>query len=163
MKNVKYIIILFVSLLLNFTKLAAQKIQYSLEKTISLQGVDGYDYLFIDQEKRNLYVSHGTIVHVISLDSEKLIGTIKGTKGNHGIAIVQKSNLIFISDAKSSEVSVFDLTTLEIKTTIKLNGEKPYVIIYDIFSNKVIAFLNIIKLSINRKQNVLVVVITIIF
>lgn len=140
MKHVKYIIILFGSLLINFNKLDAQKIQYSFEKTISLQGDDGYDYLFIDQEKRNLYVSHGTSVHVISLDSEKLIGTIKGTKGNHGIAIVQKSNLGFISDGKSNEVSVFDLTTLEVKTTIKLNGEKPDAIIYDVFSNKVLAF-----------------------
>ena len=55
------------------------------------------------------------------------------------------------------------IDTQNSNTTIKLNGEKPYVIIYDIFSNKVIAFLNINKLTINRKQNELVVVITIIF
>jgi len=140
MKKIKFIILFLGLFLIFFNKLIAQNIHYGLDKKISLQGNDGYDYLFIDQENRNLYVSHGTIVHVISLDSEKLIGTIKGTKGNHGIAIVQKSNLGFISDGKSNEVSVFDLTTLEVKTTIKLRGEKPDAIIYDIFSEKVFVF-----------------------
>jgi YVTN family beta-propeller protein len=120
--------------------LNAQQVNYVLDKTISLPGNDSYDYLIIDQIKRNLYVSHGTNVHVINLDSEKSIGTISGMLGNHGIAIAPNSNLGFISDGKANTVNVFDIHTLEIKTIIKLNGKKPDAIIYDTFSDKVFAF-----------------------
>lgn len=113
---------------------------YSLDKTISLPGDDGYDYLFIDQQNRKLYVSHGTSVHVIDLDNETVVGTIAGMQGNHGIAIAPAAGKGFISDGKANAVVVFDINTLKTISKIPLKGKKPDAIIYDAFSNKIFAF-----------------------
>jgi len=117
---------------------SAQSKIYSFDKKISLPGDGGYDYLFIDQQNRKLYVSHGTAVHVIDLDKEELIGSIGGMQGNHGIAVAAGKG--FISDGKANAVVVFDVNTLKTITTIPLKGVKPDAIIYDPFSNQVFAF-----------------------
>lgn len=118
----------------------AQQHSYVLDKTISLPGDGGYDYLYIDQSKQVLYVSHGTAVHVIDLKTEKLTGTIDHMKGVHGIAIVDALNLGFISDGKENAVIAFDTKTLKIVKTIPITGKKPDAIMYDSFSKKIFAF-----------------------
>jgi WD40 repeat protein len=112
--------------------------QYVLDKTIPLPGNGGYDYLYIDQPKQTLYVSHGTAVHVIDLTTEKLIGTIDNMKGVHGIAVVDDHG--FITDGKDNAVIVFDTKTWKIMKTIHISGKKPDAIMYDPFSKKVFAF-----------------------
>jgi YVTN family beta-propeller protein len=119
---------------------AQQHAAYALDKKIALPGDGGYDYLFIDQQNRRLYVSHGTTVHVINLDTEELIGTIDGMQGNHGIAIAPRAGKGFISDGKANAVVVFDLSSMKITSTVPLSGKKPDAIIYDAFSNRVFAF-----------------------
>jgi len=113
---------------------------YSLDKTISLPGDGGYDYLFVDQQNRKLYVSHGNSVNVVDLNTEELVGTIDQMQGVHGIAIANNAGKGFISDGKANAVVVFDINTLKIVTTIPVSGKKPDAIIYDPFSNKVFAF-----------------------
>lgn len=133
-------------LVFNFLIFCAGEVQaqqsnlYSLDKKIDLPGDGGYDYLLIDQASRRLYVSHGTTVHVINLDTESLSGTIAGMQGNHGIAIVSNSNRGFVSDGKANAVLVFDLKNLSTIKTIPLSSQKPDAIIYDKFSNRVFAF-----------------------
>ena len=80
------------------------------------------------------------MVHVIDLKTEKLIGTISGMGGVHGIAVVNDLNLGFISDGKANAVIAFDLKTLKIIKSIPLTGEGPDAIIYDPFSKKIFAF-----------------------
>lgn len=139
----KYFIVttFLVCVLAKFNMVAAQQTNlYSLHKTISLPGDGGYDYLFIDQQNRRLYVSHGTSVQVINVDNETLVGTIEGMQCNHGIAIAPAAGKGFISDGKANAVVVFDIKTLKIISTIPLKGKKPDAIIYDAFSNKIFAF-----------------------
>lgn len=118
----------------------AQEHPYVLDKTIALPGDGGYDYLYIDQARQVLYVSHGTAVHVIDLKTEKLTGTIDHMKGVHGIAIVNELNRGFISDGKENAVIAFDTRTLKIIKTIVITGKKPDAIMYDPFSKKIFAF-----------------------
>ncbi|MFB0494357.1 YVTN family beta-propeller protein [Mucilaginibacter sp. OAE612] len=120
-------------------KLNAQT--YVADKTIALPGDGGYDYLAIDKINRNLYVSHGTAVNVINLDTEKPVGVIDNMKGVHGIAIVNKLNRGFISDGKANAVVVFDLKTFKTITTIALTAANgPDAIMYDPYSDRVFTF-----------------------
>jgi DNA-binding beta-propeller fold protein YncE len=120
------------------TTVSAQK--YVADKTISIPGDGGYDYAFIDQQNHRLYTSHGTAVNVIDLETEKVIGTISGMKGVHGIAIVNDLNRGFISDGKGSAAVAFDIKTNQVIKTIPISGSDADGIIYDPASRKIFVF-----------------------
>ena len=133
--------ILFFFLSVSFaTTVSAQNNKYVVDKTIALPGNGGYDYLYIDQANKVLYVSHGTAVNVIDLTTDKVVGTIDSMQGVHGIAIVDNLNRGFISDGKANAVVAFDTKTLKQIKTIPLSGKKPDAIIYDSFSKTIMAF-----------------------
>ncbi len=113
---------------------------YVLDKTIALPGDAGYDYLSIDKVNHRLYVSHGTSVNVIDLETEQPVGVIADMKGVHGIAIANKSNRGFISDGRANAVVAFDLTTLKTIATIPVDAKGPDAIIYDPYSDRVFSF-----------------------
>jgi DNA-binding beta-propeller fold protein YncE len=122
------------------THLHAQDKQYVLDKKIALPGDGGYDYLSIDKVNNRLFVSHGTAVNVVDLATEKVIGTIDGMVGIHGIAIDNKANKGFISDGRGNAAVVFDLKTLQKITNIPLSNKGADAIIYDSYSDKVLVF-----------------------
>ena len=111
---------------------------YVLDKTIDLTGDGGYDYVSIDKANNRLYASHGTMVNVVDLATEKQIGVIENMKGVHGIAIDNKANRGFISDGKANAVIAFDLKTLKtIETILLKDANGPDAIMYDSFSDRV--------------------------
>ena len=123
------------------TPMALKAQTYVADKTISLPGDGGYDYLAIDKVNHRLYVSHGTQVNVINLTTERPEGSIDNMKGVHGIAIVNKLNRGFITDGKSNAVVAFDLKTLKIIATIPLkDANGPDAIMYDPYSDRVFSF-----------------------
>jgi len=121
-------------------ELFAQKGQYIAEKQIAIPGDGGYDYLKVDELNRRLYVSHGTAVDVIDLQTDKLIGVIDKMQGVNGIAIANEFNMGYISDGDANAVVVFDLKTLKAVTTVSITGKGPDAIIYDPFSKNVFVF-----------------------
>src|ERR1700761_4562887 len=121
-----------------FTNIHAQT--YVPDKTIPLPGDAGWDYLSIDKINNRLYVSHGNSVNVVDLATDQPVGVISNLQGIHGIAIDNKANLGFISDGKANAVVVFDLKTLETKTTIQIDGKDPDCITYDPYSDRVFTF-----------------------
>jgi DNA-binding beta-propeller fold protein YncE len=136
-----YIIIsMLISVILSKGVCAQQIEVYQLDKKINLPGDGGYDYLAIDDIYRKLYVSHGTSVNVIDLNSEQVVGEIKKMTGVHGIAIANDMGKGFISDGKANAVVVFDLKTFKKIATIQISGKDPDAIIYDAFSKQVFAF-----------------------
>jgi hypothetical protein len=112
---------------------------HKVSGSIAMGGSGGWDYLTADSENRKLYVSHGTEVAVIDLDSEKVLGHISGMQRIHGIAIADDLGMGFISDGGSNQVVAFDLKTLDIKNKIKA-GTNPDGIVYDGASKRVFAF-----------------------
>jgi YVTN family beta-propeller protein len=103
-------------------------------------GGDGFwDYLTMDSDSRRLYISHGTHVTVVDVDSEKVIGDIPNTSGVHGIAIAAKLNRGYTSNGRSNDVTVFDLKTFKEAGRIK-TGQNPDAILYDPHSNRVFTF-----------------------
>src|ERR1700747_1814770 len=60
---------------------------YHVVTTYKVGGEGGWDYLTADAGARRLYISRGTHVIVLDLDSGKNIGDIPDTPGVHGIAL----------------------------------------------------------------------------
>ncbi|HWY97623.1 MAG TPA: YncE family protein [Bacteroidia bacterium] len=121
------------------TTLKAQS-HYKIANKISLEGDGGWDYIAVDDNANRLYVSHGTMVQVVDLSTNKLVGTIPDTKGVHGIAIASDLNKGFISDGKDSAVTIFDLKTLATLAKVNVTGKNPDCILYDAFTQRVFTF-----------------------
>jgi len=122
------------------SRVKAQSEVYQFEKKISVPGDGGWDYISIDNINRRLYVSHGTTVNIIDLNTEKVIGEITGMAGVHGIAIANEFGKGFISDGKANAVVVFDLSTGKKISTVPITGKDPDAIAYDPFSKRVFTF-----------------------
>ena len=112
---------------------------YAVIKKIPISGTGSWDYLTVDPAARRLYVSHGTQVEVVDIDSLSPIGTIPKTPGVHGIALAPELGRGFISNGQSSTVTIFDLKTLKAIAEVS-TGQKPDAIIYDPASSRVFAF-----------------------
>jgi YVTN family beta-propeller protein len=112
---------------------------FSVVKKISIPGNGSFDYLTVDADARRLYVSHGTQVEVIDIDSLSIVGNIPKTPGVHGIAIAPESGRGFVSNGQGNNVTVFDLKTLKTITEVPA-GQKPDAIIYDPATQRVFAF-----------------------
>ncbi len=119
--------------------ISTQGAAYKLEAPIQIGGTGGWDYLTADSQARRLYVSHGSQVEVIDLDSHKPVGKIAGLGGIHGIAIASDLGLGFISDGRNNEVVEFSLKDLSLGKKIKA-GVNPDGILYDASSKRVFAF-----------------------
>jgi len=114
--------------------------QYHLLKTIPLPGEGGQDYLALDEGARRLYVTHGTAVEVVDIDSEQPVGRVEGMSGVHGVAIAPKLGRGFITSGLTKSVKVFELKTLKSIADIPVEAEGPDGIVYEPTTNRVFAF-----------------------
>ena len=112
---------------------------YQVTKKIPIPGQGSWDYLTVDEGARRLYVSHGTQVEVLDVDSGAIVGKIENTQGVHGIAIAPDIGHGFVSDGQSSTVTIVDLKTLKTIAEVP-TGKKPDAIIYDAATSRVFAF-----------------------
>jgi len=112
---------------------------YHITGEIQIGGEGGWDYLTVDSAARRLYVSHGTHVAVVDLDTNKVVGDIPDTPGVHGIAIAPELGRGFISNGRGNSVTMFDLKTLKSAGTVP-TGENPDDITYDKGSGRVFVF-----------------------
>jgi len=121
-------------------KSAPVKPAYHVAKEIPIGGEGGWDYLTVDSAARRLYISHATKVVVVDVDNDKPVGEIGNLSGVHGIAVAQDLGRGFISNGRSSMITIFDLKTLATLSEVKSSGENPDAILYDPFSSQVFAF-----------------------
>jgi YVTN family beta-propeller protein len=112
---------------------------YKVVNKIKVGGATRWDYVYVDSANHRLYASHMAQVEVIDTASDKLVGTITGTTGVHGIAIAADLNKGFISDGGDNDVTVFDLKTLAVITKVK-TGQNPDAIIYEPVTKRVFTF-----------------------
>jgi YVTN family beta-propeller protein len=130
---------LFLGLTLAAVRTASATDGYAIARKISIPGQGGWDYLSVDEAARRLYVSHGTQVEVIDVDSGTIVGSIPKTPGVHGIAIAPELGRGFVSNGQSSTVTIFDLKTLKSIAEVP-TGKKPDAIIFDPATARVFAF-----------------------
>ncbi|HEX3531502.1 MAG TPA: YncE family protein [Thermoanaerobaculia bacterium] len=119
---------------------AAHHLSYHVSKELPLGGEGGWDYLTVDAAARRVYVSHATKVVVVDADSGKVVGEVGNLSGVHGIALAPDLGRGFISNGRTSMVTIFDLKTLATISEVKSSGENPDAILYDPPSGRVFAF-----------------------
>jgi YVTN family beta-propeller protein len=112
---------------------------YSVINKIPIAGSGSWDYLTVDEAARRLYVSHGTQVEVLDIDSLTLVGAIPKTPGVHGVALAPEVGRGFVSNGQASTVTIFDLKALKPIADVP-TGQKPDAIIYDPATSRVFAF-----------------------
>ena len=112
---------------------------YHVANTYNLGGDGGWDYLTADSDARRLYISRGTHVMVVDLDSGKSAGDIADTPGVHGIALAPELGRGFTSNGREGTVSIFDIKTLATSSKVKV-GDNPDAILYDPATKRVFTF-----------------------
>lgn len=112
---------------------------YQVVNTYKLGGDGGWDYLTTDSDARRLYISRGTHVMVVDLDTGKSVGDIADTPGVHGIALAPELGRGFVSNGREGTVSIFDMKTLATSSKVKV-GENPDAILYDPATKRVFTF-----------------------
>jgi DNA-binding beta-propeller fold protein YncE len=113
---------------------------YKVVRHIAIGGEGGWDYLTVDAASRRIFVSHATQVVVVDADSGKVVGRIPKTEGVHGIAIAADLHRGFISNGRTSTMTVFDLDTLATLDEVKTTGDRPDSILYDAATKRVLTF-----------------------
>ena len=127
-------------LLLAFTVSAfAAPPAYKVVNKIKIGGATRWDYVYVDSANHRLYVSHATQTEVIDTATDKLVGTIPGTNGVHGIAIANDLGRGFTSDGMDNDVTVFDLKSLMVLSKVK-TGTNPDSIVYEPITHRVLTF-----------------------
>jgi DNA-binding beta-propeller fold protein YncE len=113
---------------------------YRLTRTIPVGGEGKWDYLTFEAATHRLYVSHATRVEVIDTEKNTVVGAIPDTPGVHGIALVPELGRGFTSNGRAGTVTVFDLKSLAVITTVKVTGDKPDAIIYEPTTRRIFTF-----------------------
>jgi YVTN family beta-propeller protein len=111
---------------------------YRVASRAVLGGDGGWDYLTPDTAAHRLYLSRGTHVMVVDLDSMKAIGDIPNTEGVHGVAVVPDLGRGYTSNGRANSVTVFDLRTLATLKTITGVGRNPDAIIFEPVTRRVL-------------------------
>jgi YVTN family beta-propeller protein len=118
---------------------AAAETGYRIIKKLEVGGEGGWDCLTVDGPARRLYLSRGTHVMVVDLDTDKVAGDIPNTPGVHGIAVAPELNRGFTSNGRDNTSTIFDLKTLKVLGQVK-TGTNPDIITYDPASKRVFTF-----------------------
>jgi DNA-binding beta-propeller fold protein YncE len=113
--------------------------RYDTVRKIAVGGDGGWDFLEVDAANRRLYVTRGTRVVVLDIDSEKVVGEIAETPGVHGVAFVPLLGKGVTSNGGDSSATVFDLKTLKTLGKVKANG-RPDIIYFEPVNRRVFTF-----------------------
>ena len=113
---------------------------YHVVRHIAVGGEGGWDDLTMDSPSHRLFLSHGNHVSVVDTNSGTVVGDIPKTEGVHGIAIAHQLRRGFVSNGRTSTVTIFDLDSLKVLDEVKTTGERPDAIIFDPASSRVFTF-----------------------
>ncbi len=112
---------------------------YHVIGKIKIGGANAWDYIVMDNANRRVYASHGTSVEVVDPDAQKVIGTISGLQGVHGIAVAPEFNKGFISARGTNSAIVFDLKSFEKTGEVKA-GTNPDSICFEPKTKRIFTF-----------------------
>lgn len=138
---VNFFCLCLVALFVTLTSIGQMSQQgYKVVDRVKIGGEGGWDYLIADGAARRLYLSHATRAVVFDTENKTVVGEIPNTNGVHGIALAPELGRGYTSNGRDSSVTVFDLKTLKVLATIKLDARNPDAILYDPFSSRVFTF-----------------------
>src|SRR5580692_9793241 len=97
---------------------------YKILDRWKIGGEGFWDYLIADPPAHRLYVTRGAHVDVLDTTNGKMVGSITGLHGTHGVALDKAGKFGYISDGGGNAVVVFDRATLATLATIPV-GTNP--------------------------------------
>jgi YVTN family beta-propeller protein len=112
---------------------------YKIVDRWKIGGDGGWDYLLADPSAHRLYLTRGNHVDVLDTTTGKVVGSISGLHGTHGVALDNAGKLGYISDGGGNAVVVFDRATLATVATIPA-GTNPDGIVFEPATQTVWAF-----------------------
>jgi DNA-binding beta-propeller fold protein YncE len=119
-----------------FAALLAAPPAYKTIKQIKVGGANRWDYPLVDAANHRLYIAHMGQVDVVDTAAQKVVGSVMGTTGVHGVTIAPDLGRGFASDGGDNDVTIFDLKTLATLSKVK-TGQNPDAIIYEPVSKRV--------------------------
>jgi len=128
---------IFLGVLLASTAAQAGPSGYHVIKTIRLGGEGGWDYLNLDPEGGNLFITRGTHVMVVNPDSAKLLADIPDTPEVHGTVFV--GGRAYITERGANKLLVIDAKTFKKISEIPV-GQRPDGVLYDPASGHIFTF-----------------------
>jgi hypothetical protein len=135
----KTLLLLACSVVFSASTTIAAPPSYKVVSKIKIGGAGRWDYVYVDSANHRLYVSHATQTEVIDTTTDKVVGTIQGTNGVHGIAVANDLGRGFTSDGMDNDVTIFDLKTLDVLGKVK-TGANPDSIVYEPSTHRVLTF-----------------------
>jgi len=105
----------------------------------TIGGAGGWDLLAVDASSRRVFITRGDHLMVADVDTGKSVGDIPGLHRAHGVALVPKLKLGFVSSGQDDKVVAFDLATLQPVKSIATGGN-PDAMVYDSASGHVMSF-----------------------
>jgi YVTN family beta-propeller protein len=113
---------------------------YAIGARYPLGGAGRWDLLAVDSGRHHLFLTRSDRVDIVDTNDGRLVATLAGTDGVHGIAIAPALHRGFTTNGKSDSVTEFDLVTLQRVRDIKVSGHSPDAILFDAFSRRVFVF-----------------------
>ena len=106
----------------------------------NLGGTGGWDYLTADAATHRLYVPRFDRVMVVDTRDGRLVGTVPGTEGVHGVALDPKSGKAYTSNGRGNSVTKFDIASLRVEGTYPIPGQGPDAIVFAESTNEIWTF-----------------------
>jgi YVTN family beta-propeller protein len=114
------------------------KAAYHLTRKLPVDGAATYyDYVFLDEPSRRLYITFGGDVVVFDADKGTVLTRLSGHKKVHGVAVAE--GRAFVTDGETNMVSAHDAATGKLLGEVKA-GANPDAVIYDPASKQIFAF-----------------------
>jgi len=115
---------------------SASMAAYHLIRKVPIGGEGWWDFLRMDADARRLYVTRGTHVIVLDIDSLKVVGDIPNTPGVHGVALAPEFGRGFTSNGADTSSAIFDSKDDHPLGRVR-TGYRPDAIVYDPASKRV--------------------------
>jgi len=114
--------------------------EYKIISRNRIGGAGGWDYLTLDASGKRLFITRGDRVDVYDTTAAKIVGSVAGTRGVHGVALAEDRHLGYTSNGKGNSVTVFDLATLKVLQEVSIPGQNPDAIVCEPVGNRIFTF-----------------------
>lgn len=84
----------------------------------TIGGDGGWDYLTLDHSAHRLYIARNSSVEVVDTRSGKLVGSVTGLKGTHGVVLDPDGKTGYVTDGGANAIVVFDRESLKVLASI---------------------------------------------
>ena len=119
----------------------AQGPGYHLVKKVVVGGDETWDYLGVDSDTHRIFLPRHSHTMVVDVDG-KVVGDIPKLGYAHAIDFAPELKRGFISDGIAASLTIFDLGTLKVLSTVAIPNRNPDDLIYDPASKRVFTFNN---------------------